>query len=205
LEQFIATKMDGNPLFGEELTRSLLECGALVQDTGGYRIAQPLAPLDIPPTVQGVLLTRIDRLHEDLKYVLQVASAIGRVFSYPLLAQVVEHGTEVEPILGQLADLEFVYLTALAPQREYSFKHVLTQETVYQTLLRPKREEYHERIGKAIEALYAERLEEYYELLAYHYVRSGNKDKAVEYLDLANQKAARARAMEEARAISMRR
>jgi tetratricopeptide (TPR) repeat protein len=199
LEQFIATKTDGNPLFVEELTRSLLESGALVQEAGGYRIAQPLATLDIPPTVQGVLLTRIDRLHEDLKYVLQVASAIGRVFSYPLLAQVVEPGTDVEPILGQLADLDFVYVTALAPQREYSFKHVLTQETMYQTLLRPKREEYHERIGKAIEALYAERLEEYYELLAYHYVRSGNKDKAVEYLDLANQKAARARAMEEAK------
>ena len=99
----------------------------------------------------------------------------------------------------QLEDLEFLYPTTLAPQREYSFKHVLTQETVYQTLLRPKREEYHERIGKAIEALYAERLEEYYEVLAYHYGRSGNKDKAVEYLDLANQKAAKANAMEEAK------
>ena len=70
---------------------------------------------------------------------------------------------------------------------------------MYQTLLRPKREEYHERIGKAIEALYPERLEEYYEMLAYHYGRSGNKDKAVEYLDLANQKAAKANAMEEAK------
>jgi predicted ATPase len=93
----------------------------------------------------------------------------------------------------------FLYPTTLAPQREYSFKHVLTQETVYQTLLRPKREEYHERIGKAIEVLYAERLEEYYEVLAYHYGRSGNKDKAVAYLDLANQKAAKANAMEEAK------
>jgi class 3 adenylate cyclase/tetratricopeptide (TPR) repeat protein len=199
LEQVIATKTDGNPLFIEELTRSLLESGALVQDAGGYRIAQPLATLDIPPTVQGVLLTRIDRLHEDLKHVLQVASAIGRVFSYPLLAQVVEPGTAIEPILGELADLEFVYMTALAPQREYSFKHVLTQEAVYQTLLRPKREEYHERIGKALETLYPDRLEEYYEALAYHYGRSGNKDKAVEYLDLANQKATRANAMEEAK------
>ena len=116
LEQLIATKTDGNPLFIEELTRSLLESGAL-QETGGYRITQPLATLNIPPTVQGVLLTRIDRLHEDLKYVLQVVSAIGRVFSYPLLAQVVEPGTDIEPILGQLADLEFVYVTALAPQR----------------------------------------------------------------------------------------
>jgi class 3 adenylate cyclase/tetratricopeptide (TPR) repeat protein len=199
LEQLIATKTDGNPLFVEELPRSLLESGALVQEAGGYRITQPLATLDIPPTVQGVLLTRIDRLHEDLKYVLQVASAIGRVFSCPLLAQVVERGTEVEPILGQLADLEFVYVTVLAPQREYSFKHVLTQEAVYQTLLRPKRAEYHERIGKALEALYPDRLEEYYEVLAYYYGRSGNKDKAVEYLDLANQKAAKANAMEEAK------
>ena len=199
LEQFIATKTDGNPLFVEELTRSLLESGALVQAVGGYRITQPLATLDIPPTVQGVLLTRIDRLHEDLKYVLQVASAVGRVFSYPLLEQVVEPGTDIEPILGQLADLEFVYVTALAPQREYSFKHVLTQEAVYQTLLHPKREEYHERIGKALETLYPDRLEEYYEMLAYHFVRSGNKDKAVEYLDLANRKAAKANAMEEAK------
>ena len=102
---------------------------------------------------------------------LQVASAVGRVFSYPLLAQVVEPGTDIEPILGELADLEFVYVTALAPQREYSFKHVLTQEAVYQTLLRPRREEYHERIGKALEILYPDRLEEYYEVLAYHFVR----------------------------------
>jgi tetratricopeptide (TPR) repeat protein len=92
-----------------------------------------------------------------------------------------------------------VYVTALVPQREYSFKHVLTQEAVYQTLLRPKREEYHERIGKALEELYPDRLEEYYEVLAYHYGRSGNKDKAVESLDLANQKASRANAMEEAK------
>jgi tetratricopeptide (TPR) repeat protein len=186
-------------LFIEELTRSLLESGDLVREAGGYRIAQRLATLDIPPTVQGVLLTRIDRLHEDLKYVLQVASAVGRVFSYPLLAQVVKPGTDIGPILGELADLEFVYMTALAPQREYSFKHVLTQEAVYQTLLRPKREEYHERIGKALETLYPDRLEEYYEALAYHYGRSGDKDKAVEYLDLANQRAARANAMEEAK------
>jgi tetratricopeptide (TPR) repeat protein len=199
LERLIVAKTDGNPLFVEELTLSLLESGDLVQERGGYRVMRPLAALDIPATVQGVLLARIDRLREDLKSVLQVASVIGRVFSQPLLAHVLQQGPELEQILLQLQDLEFLYPTTLAPQREYSFKHVLTQETVYQTLLRPKREEYHERIGKAIEVLYSERLEEYYEVLAYHYARSGNKDKAVEYLDLANQKAARANAMEEAK------
>jgi class 3 adenylate cyclase/tetratricopeptide (TPR) repeat protein len=200
LERLIATRTDGNPLFVEELTRSLLESGALRRSPGGYRVAQSLESLDLPPTVQGVLLARIDRLHEDLKAVLQVASVIGRVFSYPVLAEVVQQSAELEAMLGQLADLDFVYITALALQREYSFKHVLTQEAVYQTLLQAKREEYHERIGKAMEVLYADRLEEYYEVLAYHYGRSGNKDKAVDYLDLANQKATKANAMEEAKA-----
>ena len=199
LEQMIATRTDGNPLFVEELTRSLLESGDLVRTGEGYVFQKPLATLDLPTTVQGVLQTRIDRLHEDLKAVLQMASVIGRVFSHPLLAHVLPQNLELDTVLLELADLEFVYVTSLAPQREYSFKHVLTQEAVYQTLLRPKREEGHERIGKALETLYPDRLEEYYEVLAYHYVRSGNKDKAVEYLDLSNQKAAKANAMEEAK------
>jgi predicted ATPase len=199
VEELIVSKTEGNPLFIEELTRSLLESGALVRTPEGYVLTQPVETLGLPTTVQGVLLARIDRLHEDLKEVLQVAAVIGRVFSGPPLAQVVQRGPELEQTLGELADLEFIYPTNLAPQREYSFKHVLTQEAVYNTLLRPQREVYHERVGEALEALYPERLEEYYELLAYHYVRSDNKDKAVEYLDLANQKAAKASAMAEAK------
>src|SRR5262249_10563715 len=122
-----------------------------------------------------------------------------RVFSYPVLAQVIPRDTVLDQALLQLEDLEFLYPTSLAPQREYSFKHVLTQEAVYQTLLRHKREEYHECIGKALETLYRDQLEEYYEVLAYHYGRSGNKDKAVEYLYWANQKAVQANAMHEAK------
>ena len=198
VEQLIVSKTDGNPLFIEELTRSLLEIGALVQTPEGYVLAQPVETLDVPTTVQGVLLARIDRLHEDLKEVLHVAAVIGRMFSYPLLAHVIKRSAVLEQLLLELAELEFIYPTSLASQREYSFKHVLTQEAVYGTLLRPQREVYHEWVGEAVEILYPERLEEYYEMLAYHYVRSGNKDKAVEYLDLANQKAAKANAMAEA-------
>jgi tetratricopeptide (TPR) repeat protein len=199
VEQLIVRKTDGNPLFIEELTRSLLESGALVQTPEGYRLTQPVEALHVPTTVQGVLLARIDRLPEDVKEVLQVAAVIGRVFSEPVLAHVVQRGGALEPMLRELADLEFIYPTSLTPPREYSFKHVLTQEAVYGTLLRPQRAVYHERVGEALETLSPERLEEYYEMLAYHYVRSGNKDKAVEYLDLANQKAARANALEEAK------
>jgi class 3 adenylate cyclase/tetratricopeptide (TPR) repeat protein len=199
LEHLMITKTEGNPLFVEELTRSLVESGALVRHNGGWVLTTPLEALEIPTTVQGVLLARIDRLSEDRKELLQVASVIGRVFPYPVLASVAQRTPELEQVLQDLEALELIYPTSPAPQREYSFKHVLTQEAVYQTLLRPKREAYHEQIGKALEMLYADRLAEYYEVLAYHYGRSGNLDKAVEYLDLANQKAARASAMEEAK------
>jgi hypothetical protein len=179
----------------EELTRALVESGALVREPAGYRLRAAPAALNMPATVQGVLLARIDRLPAALKTVLQAASVIGRVFSYPVLARVVAPGTALDQVLLQLEEAKFLYPYSLTPQGEFSFKHVLTQEAVYQTLLRPQRKEYHARIAQAIETLSAERLEEVYEVLAHHYVRSGQRDKAVEYLALANQKAAKVNAM----------
>jgi tetratricopeptide (TPR) repeat protein len=110
-------------------------------------------------------------------------------------------GTELglDHALAELEELEFIYLTQVTPDRQYSFKHVLTQQAVYDSLLRPRREALHERIGQAIEAIFRERLEEHYELLAYHYVHSANAAKAVEYLDAANRKAIALNAMPEAR------
>jgi predicted ATPase len=198
-EQFITTKTDGNPLFVEELTRALMESGALIRGPEGYRLRVALTAPNLPTTLQGVLLARIDRLPEALKTVLQTASVMGRVFSYAVLAHVVAPGTDLDQVLLQLEELEFLYPCSPTPQRELSFKHVLTQEAVYQTLLRPQREDYHARIAQAIETLSAERLEEVYEVLAHHYVRSGQRDKAVAYLALANQKAAKVNAMTEAR------
>ena len=198
-EQFITTRTDGNPLFVEELTRALVESGALVRGPEGYRVRETPTALNLPATVQGVLLARIDRLSTDLKTVLQAASVMGRVFSYAVLARVVAPGTDLDQVLLHLEELEFLYPLSPTPQGEFSFKHVLTQEAVYQTLLRPQREDYHARIAQAIETLSAERLEEVYEVLAHHYVRSGQKDKAVAYLALANQKAAKVNAMTEAK------
>jgi len=198
-EQFITTKGDGNPLFVEELTRALVESGALVREPAGYRLRAAPTALNIPATVQGVLLARIDRLPVDLKTVLQAASVMGRVFSYPILAQVVAPVIDLDQVLLQLEELEFLYSLSPTPQGELSFKHVLTQEAVYQTLLRPHREEYHARIAQAIETLSAARLEEVCEVLAHHYVRSGLSYKAVEYLTLANQKAAKVNAITEAK------
>jgi tetratricopeptide (TPR) repeat protein len=150
--------------------------------------------------VQGVLLARIDRLDDDLKQLLQVASVIGRVFSAPVLAEMVEHWPDLEELLRELEELEFIYPTTLAPPREYSFKHVLTQQAVYDALLRSKREALHERVGRALETVYSDQLEALSDLLAYHYGRSPNAEKAVEYFDRANQKACRLNAMAEAKA-----
>jgi predicted ATPase len=199
--QFITTRTDGNPLFVEELTRALVESGALVQvrEPEGYRLRAALTALNLPATVQGVLLARLDRLPTNLKTVLQAASVMGRVFSYAVLARVVAPETDLDQVLLHLEELEFLYPLSPTPQREFSFKHVLTQESVYQTLLRPQREEYHARIAQAVETLSAERLEEVYEVLAHHYVRSSNRDKALEYLALANQKATKVNAMTEAK------
>jgi tetratricopeptide (TPR) repeat protein len=186
LEQRIARRAGGNPLFLEELTHALLDEGARPDGA-------------LPATVQDVLLDRVDRLPAELKAVLEVAAVIGHVFAYPLLVAVAGVDTPLDELLLRLADRGLVYPTRLAPEREYAFKHVLTQEAVYSTLLAPDRAVYHERVGDAIAARHAERIEEHYELLAYHYARGANADKAVDYLALANHKLMYANAVAEAR------
>lgn len=198
LEQLVATKTDGNPFFVEELTLSLLESGDLVRQNGGYILRRAVHTLYVPATVQGVLLARIDRLTDELKSVLQAAAVIGRVFSHSVLHQVLGQGN-LDSVLAKLEDLEFVYPTSAAPHHEYSFKHVLTQQAVYDALLRPRRTALHEAIGRALEVLHSDRLKEHYELLAYHYSRSTDSDKALEYLARANRKAANANAVLEAK------
>jgi len=199
LEKLVETHTEGNPLFIEELTLHLLESGDLVSDGDGYRLSKPSERMELPGSIQGVFLTRIDRLDPELRRLLQVASVLGRVFSGPLLAEMTGLGEQMDQALLHLEDLDFIYPTTLAPERQYSFKHVLAQEAVYQSLVRSRREAYHEQAGQTIEALYWDRLEEFYELLAHHYRRSGNDDKAVEYLELASEKATRANAMVEAK------
>ena len=181
LGAFIAAKSGGNPLFVEELTRSLLEGDELTCGPASAYLRWPTVAVSVPTTIQGVLLSRIDRLSGDLKHVLQVASVIGRVFSQTVLEQALEpqYAATLDDVIAQLVELELAY--PAAAEREYSFKHVLTQESVYQTLSRVRREEYHDRIGQAIEHLYEARLEEQYELLGYHFTRSRNAEKAVEY------------------------
>ena len=188
LEKKIVEKTGGNPFFVEEIVRDLADRGDLVKSGDRYICNRPIYQLEIPNTIQGVLAARMDRLSEDLKQTLQVASVIGKDFAFRLLKSIMELGEELRVRLTNLVGLEILYEKALYPELEYIFKNVLTQEVAYESLLKQRRREIHGRIARAIEELYAHRLEQHYELLAHHYERSGNAERAVQYLILAGGK-----------------
>jgi len=188
LEKKIVEKSGGNAFFVEEIVRDLLDRGDIVKSGDRYICNRPIYQLEIPTTIQGVLAARMDRLSEDLKQTMQVASVIGKDFAFRLLKSIMELGEELRVRLTNLVGLEILYEKTLYPELEYIFKHALTQEVAYESLLKQRRQEIHGRIARAIEGLYADRLPEHYELLAHHYGRSGNTEKAIEYLMLAGEK-----------------
>ena len=188
LEQRIVDKTEGNPFFVEEIVRELLYRGDIIRSGDQYLSNRPINQLDIPNTVQGVLAARMDRLSEDLKGTMQVASVIGRDFAFRLLKTIMELGEELRTRLTNLVGLEIIYEKALYPELEYIFKHALTQEVAYESLLKQKRQDIHGRIAQAIEEIYSDRLEEHYEVLAYHYGRSEKAQESLKYLMLAGEK-----------------
>lgn len=199
LKDLVLRKAGGNPLFVEEFTHSLLENGFIQKENHEYVLTQKASDIEVPDTIQGIIAARLDRVEESLKRIMQVASVIGREFAFRILQSITGMKEDLKTGLLNLQGLEFIYEKQLFPELEYIFKHALTQEVAYSTLLSKRKKEIHEKIGHVIEDLYAERLEEYYEVLAYHYERSDNKAKSVEYLYLANQKAEKASAIEDAR------
>ena len=181
----------GNPLFIEELTQGLVENGSIVKDDEHYSLSGKPSDIQVPDTIQGIIAARLDRLEENLKRIMQVASVIGREFAFRLLQAITRMQEELKSSLQNLQSLEFIYEKSLFPELEYIFKHALTQEVAYNSLLLKRRKELHGKIGEAIEQIYADRLEEFYEMLAYHYAASDNPEKALYYLKLSGEKAAR--------------
>ncbi len=189
ISDFITEKAAGNPLFIEELTRSLLESGSIAKEGGRYAFSAEPSRIRVPDSVQGIIASRLDRLPEEEKEVLQLAAVIGREFSLRLLEEVTGLGKVLKSTLHALQSQEFIYEKSLFPEPEYIFKHALTQEVAYESLPLKRRRELHERTGLAIEGLYADRLEDFYEALAHHYSRSENTEKAIRYLRLSGDKA----------------
>jgi class 3 adenylate cyclase/tetratricopeptide (TPR) repeat protein len=198
LDRLVAQATDGNPLFIEEFLLSLIEGGELTRREDHWVLKTSPEALKLPRTLQSLFLARVDRLNDELKEVLQVASVIGRVFSFEVLAEASRRGARVESALGDLEELELVYRQADTLPPMYSFKHVLSQQAIYDSLLRSKQERHHEDVGRAIESLHPDRLNEHCELLAFHYERSANINKAVEYLHQANRKSIGVSAMADA-------
>jgi class 3 adenylate cyclase len=197
----ILRRTEGNPLFIEEIIRGLLENGTIEQKEGQFVLNADRESFEAPETVQGIVAARIDRLEEHLKWILQVASVIGREFSLPSLRLVTGvEDDELRTMLEELEELGLIAEQGPHEERQYFFKHALCQEVVYGGMLLGRRKELHEKMGRALESQNAANLQEFYQLLAHHYGRSTNNEKAFEYLRLANRKAAGICAMDEARA-----
>ena len=186
IAQFILAKAEGNPFFLEELTR-------VIGEQGGLRLTEM-----VPGTIQEVLLARIHRLADEPKQLLQTAAVVGREVSLRLLGAIWEGPGVVDPHLRELMRLEFLYERPRAAEPVYIFKHALTQEVAYESLLPARRQALHAAAGRALEKMYADRLEEVYDRLAYHYSKTDEAAKAVEYLTQVAARAARAHAHTEA-------
>jgi class 3 adenylate cyclase/tetratricopeptide (TPR) repeat protein len=191
LRDLILTRAAGNPLFMEELTYNLLDNGSIQKKEDRFILIQDVSRLQVPDTIQGIIAARMDRLEESLKRIMQVAAVIGREFAFRVLETILEMKEGLKSGLVNLQGLEFIYEKSLFPDLEYIFRHALVQEVAYNSLLTTRRKEIHEKIGQAIESLYAQRLEEFYKMLAYHYSKSGNLPKAYQYLKQAAGKAVR--------------
>ena len=183
LKRLLIDRTHGNPFFLEETVRSLAESHALTGTPGEYHLGTTLPAIQIPATVQAVLAARIDRLPPEHKDLLQLASVIGRSVSLPLLRAIADvPDQQLQPGLAHLQTAEFLYETRLFPYPEYTFRHALTLEVAYVSLLQGRRRELHARIVEAIERLYPDRLSEQASRLAHHAFRGEVWAKALTYL-----------------------
>ena len=195
LERRVLEAADGNPFFLEELVRSLADVGALVRVEDGWRFDHAVE-VEVPPTVEKAILARLDRLSAPARDLVTAASALGRTFALPLLEGVLDEG--VADQLHELQRLGLLRQSRRWPQPEYRFRHALIQETAYRTLLAEQRTRLHRRAAEWIEERYAERDAEVLGLLAYHWLRAEDEEKAADYLLRAGDKARLEYALDEA-------
>jgi class 3 adenylate cyclase/tetratricopeptide (TPR) repeat protein len=200
LKRLLIERTEGNPFFLEESIRTLVETGALVGERGAYQLATKVADIRVPATVQAVLAARIDRLPAEEKRLLQTSAVIGKDVPFALLREIVVEAAvtatrdlfteqDLRTGLVRLQAAEFLYEASLFPVLEYTFKHALTHEVAYSSLLQERRKTLHARIAIAIETLYSDRLAEHVERLVHHSQRGERWEKALGYCRQAALKA----------------
>jgi class 3 adenylate cyclase/tetratricopeptide (TPR) repeat protein len=198
LQKFIQEKLEGNPFYMEEVVNALIESASLVRENGGWKLTRPISELEVSSTIYGVISGRLDRLENETKRVLQEASVIGRTFLYEILKRVSELKDSIDRCLSGLERLDLIRARSLHPDLEYFFKHAMTQEVVYNGLLKKERRDIHERIGLVMEQIFHERLPELYETLAYHFKQGHSVPKAIAYLMKSGEKSLERYSVEEA-------
>ena len=199
LAEFLLEKAEGVPFFVEEFTRSLVDSGSITRTDGRCGLKRDFVPTATPGTVHDVVMARVDRLPEGAREILQIASVIGREFSWPLIKAA--SGLADTELLGQISHLkedELVYERGIFPQATYIFQHTITQDLVYDSLLAGRRKAHHLAVAHAIAGLYADRLDENASLLALHYTRGGDSGAAYRFHHLAGDRAAASYANREA-------
>ncbi len=202
VKPLLIARTEGNPLFLEESVRILVEVGALAGGRGAYQLVKPLDAISVPPTVQAILAARIDRLEGEDKRLLHAAAVVGKDVPFTLLLAVADLDEDgLRHGLARLQATEFLYEARLFPELEYTFKHALTHEVAYGSLLGDRRRALHAALVGAIERLHADRLDEHVEQLAHHARRAGLRDEAVRYLRRAGDRAAARSAHREAIAL----
>jgi predicted ATPase/class 3 adenylate cyclase len=182
LKQVLTEKTGGNPLFLEESARTLVETGAVTGERRGYRLVRPVESIQVPATVQAILAARIDRLAPEDKHVLQAASVVGTTVPYPLLEAASDETAEtLRYRLSRLQAAEFLYESGVSLDQAYAFKHTLTHDVAYASLLHERRRTLHARIVDALESLGAERSAAQLDRLVHHSLRAEQWEKAFAY------------------------
>jgi class 3 adenylate cyclase/tetratricopeptide (TPR) repeat protein len=198
LKRWVQSKAEGNPFYLEELVNSLIESETLTRDNGSWKLTRSITESDIPSSLHGLITGRLDRLDKQTKRILQKASVIGRDFLYEILKRITALEERIDGELSHLERLDLIRTRSLQPDIEYMFKHALTQEIVYNGLLKKQRLEIHEQIARVIESVFKDRLAEFNETLAYHFARGQSDTKAVDYLVKSGEKSLSRYAVEEA-------
>jgi class 3 adenylate cyclase/tetratricopeptide (TPR) repeat protein len=190
LQELLLEKTEGVPFFIEEFIKSLKELKIIVRKDDKYYLAKGIQEVSIPSKIQDVIMARVDSLPESAKNVLQIGSVIEREFNYELVKRLTGiSDPELLAYLSALKDSELIYERGIYPQSTYIFKHALTQEVVYGSILNKRRKRLHDEIGLAIEALSQNNIEEQYGVLAEHFWEGENYEKAEKYLRLSGKEA----------------
>jgi predicted ATPase/class 3 adenylate cyclase len=200
IRELILKKAEGNPLFVEEIVRELIESETLlpIDARKGWRLAGDINEMDVPDSLEAVLVARIDRLQNNTRHALQLAAVIGRSFYYRVLELIATNIDHLDQHMFTLQQVGLIQETARIPELEYIFRHILTQEAAYNTILLKRRRHFHQRTGEIMEQLFADRLDEHAPLLAHHFLRSGDHVRSLKYLIQAGDNSARLHANKEA-------